>query len=95
MKITEVRFQPFSREGSNMRSFVEIVLEGCLSIHDLKILVKDGEEFVSWPSKKLPNGEYRDVVHPITKEARAGIQERILTEWRNRNVSGAVPGAEW
>ena len=29
------------------------------------------------PSRKVPNGTYRDVAHPINSEARADIEEKV------------------
>ena len=33
------------------------------------------------PSRRLPNGEYRDVAHPINTETREMIQTAVLKEY--------------
>ena len=39
--------------------------------------------FVAMPNKKMPNGEYRDVAHPIHSGMRAVLEEVILGEYYN------------
>lgn len=48
-------------------------------------MVIEGERglFVAMPNKKMPNGEYRDVAHPIHSGMRAVLEEVILGEYYN------------
>jgi stage V sporulation protein G len=38
--------------------------------------------FVAMPSKRTPDGEFRDIAHPINSGTRAKIQEAVLGEFR-------------
>ena len=38
--------------------------------------------FIAMPSKKTPDGEYRDIAHPILGDMRAMLQEAILERFQ-------------
>ena len=39
--------------------------------------------FISMPAYKSGD-EYRDIFYPVTKEARAGLQEAVIAEYENQ-----------
>lgn len=53
------------------------------AIHDIKVIEGERGLFVAMPNKKMPNGEYRDVAHPIHSGMRAVLEEVILGEYYN------------
>ena len=86
MKITSVNVRKMENEDSKMRSVASVVLEDCIAIHDIKIILgknEDGSDklFIAMPSRKLPNGTYRDVVHPINQETRSVFEKAIIDEY--------------
>ena len=86
MKITSVNVRKMENEESKMKAVATVVLDDCIAIHDIKIISgknEDGSEkiFIAMPSRKLPNGSYRDVAHPINQETRKIFEEAILAEY--------------
>lgn len=86
MKITSVNVRKMENEDSKMRAVASVVLEDCIAIHDIKIILgknEDGSDklFIAMPSRKLPNGTYRDVVHPINQETRSVFEKAIIDEY--------------
>lgn len=86
MKITSVNVKKMENEESKMKAVATVVLDDCIAIHDIKIISgknEDGSEklFIAMPSRKLPNGSYRDVAHPINQETRDIFEEAILAEY--------------
>ena len=55
-----------------------VVINGSLVIND--VLIKSGNRgpWVSLPAKKGKDGEWRDIFHPITKEAREAFNAAVL-----------------
>jgi stage V sporulation protein G len=47
-------------------------------IHDVKVVEGQNGLFVAMPSRKTPDGEFRDIAHPITSSAREVIQNAVL-----------------
>ena len=87
MKITSVNVKKIEKEDSKMKGVATIVLDDCVAIHDIKIISgknEDGSEklFIAMPSRKLPNGSYRDIARPINQDARSEFEKVILSEYR-------------
>jgi stage V sporulation protein G len=79
MQITEVKVFPVEEE--KLKAYVTMTLDQCFVIRDIKIIYSGEGYFVSMPSKKRKDGTYKDVAHPIDKETRAMVEERILEEY--------------
>ena len=80
MQITDIRIRHVSSEGK-MKARVSLTIDDQFVIHEIKIIQGKNGLFVAMPSKELPNGEFRDIAHPITKEARSLIQDSILNTY--------------
>jgi len=78
LKISDVRIRLVEKEGSKLKAIASITIDECFVIHDIKVI--EGKEgfFISMPSRKTPDGEYRDIVHPINTETREQIISVIL-----------------
>ncbi len=86
MEITDIRIRKILTEG-RLRAVVSMTLDEMLAVHDIKIVQGDTRLFVAMPSRKDENGVFRDIVHPISAEARKMMEEKILAayqEYQNR-----------
>lgn len=96
MEITEVRVFPVQEE--KLKAFVSIVLDRCFMVNDIKVIQGKDSLFISMPSRKKRNGEFKDVAHPLNNETRRWVEDRILAEYRaaldGRITPGATPVAE-
>ena len=81
MKVTSVKVKKIEKENSRMKGIAEILLDDMIAIHDIRIISGDNGLFVAMPSRKTPTGEYRDIVHPISQEARDIIEKAIVEEY--------------
>lgn len=77
MTITDIRIRKIIPEG-RLRGVISITIDGQLAVHDIKIVQGDERLFVAMPSRKDDSGIFRDIVHPITPEARHQIESEIL-----------------
>jgi stage V sporulation protein G len=77
MTITDVRVRLVDKEGLNLKATASVTFDNAFVVHDIKVI--EGREglFIAMPSRKVPNGTYRDVAHPINTEARADIEEKV------------------
>ena len=82
MEITDVRVRKTYPEGK-MRAIVSVTFDDQFVVHDIKVIEGERGLFVAMPNKKMPNGEYRDVAHPIHSGMRAVLEEAILGEYYN------------
>jgi stage V sporulation protein G len=79
MEITEVKVFPIQEE--KLRAFVSIVIDRCFMINDIKVISGRDGLFISMPSRRKKNGDFKDIAHPLNNDTRRMIEERILTEY--------------
>lgn len=79
MEITEVKVFPIQEE--KLKAFVSIVFDHCFMVNDIKIIQGREGLFISMPSRKKKNGEFKDVAHPLNNETRRMIEDRVLGEY--------------
>ena len=79
MEITEVKVFPIQEE--KLKAFVSIVFDHCFMVNDIKIIQGRDGLFISMPSRKKKNGEFKDVAHPLNNETRRMIEEKVLGEY--------------
>ncbi|MCL6477998.1 MAG: septation regulator SpoVG [Peptococcaceae bacterium] len=77
MVVTDVRVRKILTEGK-MKAIVSVTLDDMFVIHDVKVVEGQNGLFVAMPSRKTPDGEFRDIAHPITSSAREVIQNAVL-----------------
>ena len=79
MEITEVKVFPVQEE--KLKAFVSIVFDHCFMVNDIKIIQGREGLFISMPSRKKKNGEFKDVAHPLNNETRRMIEVKVLGEY--------------
>ncbi|GAB4113397.1 MAG: septation regulator SpoVG [Candidatus Caldatribacteriota bacterium] len=81
MEITDVRVRKIETEGK-LRAYVSITFDDSFVVHDLRVIDGNKGMFVAMPSKKLPNGDHKDIAHPINTEVREKIQKAVLEVYK-------------
>ena len=81
MKITDVRVKLVSSE-SRLRGVATITFDESFVVHDIRIIEGENGIFVAMPSKKTPNGTFRDIAHPIHGEMRKMIEDAIDADYK-------------
>lgn len=79
MEITEVKVFPVHED--KLKAFVSVVFDHCFMVNDIKIIQGRDGLFISMPSRKKKNGEFKDVAHPLNNETRRVIETRVLGEY--------------
>lgn len=80
MTITEVRVIPWHDE--RLRALVSIVLDDCFAIHGIKIIASNSGHFLlAMPSRRMRDGSFQDVAHPIHPEFRKIIEDAVFDEY--------------
>ena len=92
MHITKVTLRPVAM--NKVCAIASIVLDDAFVIHDLRVVNGDKGLFVAMPSRKLPNGDFRDICHPINSDARMEIQRAVLEQFEADGGVEAFANAE-
>lgn len=80
MEITEVRIT--LRDEEKLKAFASIVFDGCFVVRGLKVINGMKGLFVSMPSRRLQDGSFRDIAHPLNNETRRMIEEKVIGKYQ-------------
>ncbi|MGB9781258.1 MAG: septation regulator SpoVG [Caldanaerobacter sp.] len=80
MKITDVRVRKLNDEG-RMKAVVSVTFDNEFVVHDIKVIEGQNGLFIAMPSRKTPEGEFKDIAHPINSDTRNKLQKAILEEY--------------
>ncbi len=92
VQITDVRLRKVATEG-RMKAIASITIDHEFVVHDIRVIDGNSGMFVAMPSKRTPDGEFRDIAHPITSVTRQRIQDAVLDEYyKSDSVDNAAVG---
>ena len=82
MKISDIRIRLVDKEDSKLKAVASITIDDCFVVHDIKVIEGKEGYFISMPSKKTPDGEFKDIVHPINTETRESISAQVIDAYK-------------
>ncbi len=77
MQITDIRIRKLFEEGP-MKAVASVTLDDALAIHDIKVIYARNKYFIVMPSRKNPDGTFRDIVHPINATFRETLEDAVI-----------------
>jgi len=92
MEITDVRLRKVNSEN-RMRAVASVTFDNEFAVHDIKVIESQNGLFIAMPSRKTPNGEFKDIAHPINPETREKIQKAILEAYENSDDATTTEGS--
>ncbi len=93
MQVTDIKIRKFFDEGP-MKAIVSVTFDDCLAIHDIKVIYARERYFIVMPSRKNPDGTYRDIVHPINSAFRASFEEAVIDAYHVQLAAAEHEAAE-
>ena len=81
MEITSVNVRKIEKEGSKVVAVASVLLDDVFAVHDIRLLEGKNGLFIAMPSRKLSNGSYKDVAHPINQEFRLILEQKIKEKY--------------
>lgn len=81
LEITDIRVKTISTDNK-MKAVVSVTFDNAFVVHDIKIIEGQDKLFTAMPSRKTPEGEYKDIAHPINSEMRNDLEEKILAKYK-------------
>ncbi|MGI6211605.1 MAG: septation regulator SpoVG [Anaerovoracaceae bacterium] len=77
MKITDVRIRPITSDGK-LKAIASVTFDDEFVVHDIKIIDGRDGPFIAMPSRKMGDGDFRDIAHPLKSETRNRIRDAIF-----------------
>lgn len=87
MNITDVRIRRINSDGK-MKAVASITFDDEFVVHDIKIIDGQNGPFIAMPSRKVAEGDFRDIAHPLTSETRGRIKDAIFAEYKKVLAEG-------
>lgn len=81
LNITDIRIRLVNSNNDKLKAVASITIDDELVVHDIKVINGKDGYFLSMPSRKTNEGEFKDIVHPIKTEVREALKEKILAEY--------------
>jgi stage V sporulation protein G len=93
LEVTDCRVRPCSKEDEKLKAFATITLNNCFVVTDLKVIQGNKGLFVAMPSRRRKDGKFRDIAHPLNRETRALIENRVLELYQAEltHLDGRIP----
>ena len=80
MNITDVRVRKVTADGK-LKGVASVTFDDEFVVHDIKIIEGATSLFIAMPSRKTPDGEYKDIAHPIRTEMRDQLSKVVLEKY--------------
>ncbi len=90
MEITEIRVH--LRKEDKLKAFATVTFDRCFVVRNMKVIASDKGLILCMPSRKMPDGTFKDVAHPITIEFRALLERQVFACYE-QEIRKAVAGA--
>ena len=90
MDVTDVRIRKIDDEGK-MKAVASVTFDGEFVVHDIKVIDGRNGLFIAKTRKKMGEGDFRDIAHPLTSETRNKIKEAILDAYDNIDEEDEQP----
>jgi stage V sporulation protein G len=90
LRITEIRMKIVEKD-MKLKAYADITFERAFVIHGVKLIDGQNGLFVAMPSKRMADGEYKDLVHPILPEVRQYITDTVVEKYEEEKASKMIP----
>ena len=81
MEISDVRIRLVNKGDNKLKAVASITIDECFVVHDIKIIDSAEGAFISMPSRKTNDGDYKDIAHPLNTATRDNLKKAILTAY--------------
>ena len=81
MKITKMKIFPINKD--HLKAYVTITLNDYFIVHNLKIIQGPGDLFITIPSKKHKNNQFKNIAHPLNQNTHTIIKNMIFETYEN------------
>lgn len=93
MNITEVKIFPRVDgvdESQKLKAYASITFDDMFVVRGLKVINGKKGLFVVMPNRKLADGTFKDIAHPLNNETRKTIEDKVLYKFRETAVVSAA-----
>ncbi|MBE6687394.1 MAG: septation regulator SpoVG [Ruminococcaceae bacterium] len=90
MEITDIKIRKLFNDEGPMKAIASVTFDNQLAVHDIKVINAREKFFIVMPSRKNPDGTYRDIVHPINAEFRSRLEDEVIDAYERSLAESAA-----
>lgn len=94
LNITDIRVRLVKKEDLKLKAVASITIDNCFVVHEVRVIEANNGLFVAMPSRKTPDGEFKDTAHPIDTETRNDLDKKVLEAYEKAVKEDAENPAE-
>ena len=88
MEITEVRVH--LRSEDRLKAFATVTFDRCFVVRNMKVIAGEKGLILCMPSRKMPDGSFKDIAHPISAEFRSVLEEKVFVCYEQERRKAAA-----
>ena len=92
MDISDV--QIYLMQEEKLKAYATVIIDGVFLVRDLKVIQGNNGLFVAMPAKKMKDGSYRDIAHPLNQESREYFERKVLEAYQAEIERPKAPPTE-
>ena len=89
MEVTDIKIRLVS-DTDQLKAFATVVFDSVLVVHNIKVISTGEKLIIAMPSRLVSNGEFKDVVHPISSEFRNKLASQVLDAYEKARNAHTV-----
>lgn len=82
MQITDIKFRHIEEYG-RLKALVSVTFDGVFAVHDIKVIDGHDRLFLAMPSRRMPDGRFHDIAHPVGNLLRDELEQQVLAAYRS------------
>ena len=80
---------------AKLKAFATVTFDHVFVVRNMKVIDSEKGLILCMPSRKMPDGAFKDVAHPITAEFRSHLESRVFACYETeRRKAGAGAGSQ-
>ena len=87
MQITYVKIRK-TFDSSPLKAVASVTFDAQFAVHDIKVINTENKTFIVMPSRKNPDGTFRDIAHPINSPFRSALEAAVLEAYESFDGEG-------
>jgi len=91
MNITDIRIRMLKNKDSKIKASASVTIDDCFVVHDIKVIEGNDGPFISMPSRKTNEGDFKDIAHPLNSLTREHLKTLILNKYREESEKNDEP----
>jgi len=90
VEITEIRVH--LRNEGKLKAFATVTFDTCFVVRNMKVVQGTKGLILCMPSRKMPDGQFKDVAHPISAQFRKVLEDKVLAAFHDElQRAGGLP----